>query len=100
MIEKSGSGIRLHLYVQPGGKKSEILGEHGGSLKIRVNAPPVEGKANAAVVDFVAAIFEVSRSKVRLLRGQQSRIKVVEIDGLDVKEATEWLEALSKKTRS
>lgn len=94
MVEEIGNGIRLHLYVQPGGKKSELLGEHDGALKIRVQAPPVEGKANAAVVDFIAEVFRVPRSRVALIRGEKSRQKVVEIEGLTRAEA---LAKLSKE---
>lgn len=87
MVEDIKTGIRLHLHVQPGGKKSEILGEHDGALKIRVQAPPVEGKANAAVIEFVAEILAVPRSRVTLIRGEKSRHKVVEIEGLTRAEA-------------
>lgn len=87
MIETTTTGIRLHLYVQPGGKKSEVLGEHDGALKIRVQAPPVEGKANAAVIEFVAKLFGVPRARVSLLRGHQSRLKVVEVEGLEIEKA-------------
>lgn len=97
MMEEFEDGVRLHLYVQPGGKKSEVLGEHDGSLKIRVKAPPVEGKANAAVIDFVASIFSVPRARVSLLRGQQSRLKVVAIDGLDLNSAAARLATVLKK---
>jgi uncharacterized protein (TIGR00251 family) len=83
MLERLKTGVRLHLYVQPNGKKSEVLGEHGGALKIRIQAPPVEGKANDAVEKFVATLFGVPRGRVKLVRGEQSRTKVVEVSELD-----------------
>ncbi len=94
MIEGTESGVRLHLYVQPGGKKSEVLGEHDGALKVRIQARPVEGQANAAIVDFVAKTFGVSRSKVNLIRGEKSRQKVVEITGLTLGEARAVVQGL------
>ena len=94
MIERTESGVRLHLYVQPGGKKSEVLGEHDGALKVRIQARPVEGQANAAIVDFVAKTFGVSRSKVNLIRGEKSRQKVVEITGLTLGEARAVVQGL------
>lgn len=87
MVEDIKTGVRLHLYVQPGGKKSEVLGEHDGALKIRIQAPPVEGKANAAVVEFVAELLGVPRSRVTLIRGEKSRQKVVEITNMTRAEA-------------
>lgn len=94
MIEGTESGVRLHLYVQPGGKMSEVLGEHDGALKVRIQARPVEGQANAAIVDFVAKTFGVSRSKVNLIRGEKSRQKVVEITGLTLGEARAVVQGL------
>jgi uncharacterized protein (TIGR00251 family) len=89
LIEAFAGGVRVRLYVQPNGRKSEVLGEFDGALKIRVQAPPVEGKANEAVETFVAKLFQVSRRDVSLLRGQQSRSKQLEIRGLDVETAQE-----------
>lgn len=86
MIEACAGGVRLHLYVQPNGKKSEILGVHDGALKIRVQAPPVEGQANEAVTAFIAQVLGVPRKKVSLIRGAQSRQKTVEIDGITLEE--------------
>ena len=80
--------------MQPGGKKSEVLGEHDGALKVRIQARPVEGQANAAIVDFVAKTFGVSRSKVNLIRGEKSRQKVVEITGLTLGEARAVVQGL------
>lgn len=91
MIEEIESGIRLNVYVQPNGKKNEIVGEHAGALKIRIQAVPVDGKANAAVEKFVAEIFDITSSRVKLIRGQQSRLKVVEIVGVTAADANRKL---------
>lgn len=69
----------LTLHIQPGAKKTEIAGLHGDALKIRLAAPPVDGKANAALIAFVAQRLEVAKSAVILKSGQTSRRKVLEV---------------------
>lgn len=69
----------LTLHIQPGARKTEVAGVHGDALKIRLAAPPVDGKANAALIEFVADRLGVSKSGVRLVSGQTSRRKIVEI---------------------
>ena len=72
-------GLSLTLHIQPGAKKTEVAGPHGDALKIRLAAPPVDGKANAALIDFVAERLELAKSAVSLKSGQTSRRKVLEI---------------------
>lgn len=69
----------LTLHIQPGAKKSEVAGLHGDALKIRLAAPPVDGKANAALIEFVADRLGVPKSAVCLKSGQTSRRKVLEV---------------------
>lgn len=76
--------IRLTLHVQPGAKKTEIAGEHGDALKIRLAAPPVDGKANQALLSYLAERFDVPQRQVVLKQGETSRRKVVEIGGSSV----------------
>ena len=71
----------LTLHVQPGAKRSAIAGLHGGALKIKLAAPPIEGRANEALLKFLADIFEVPQRNVELHHGSQSRHKVVAITG-------------------
>jgi len=73
--------ITLTLHVQPGAKRSEIVGLHGEALKIKLAAPPVEGRANGALLKFLAKIFSVPLRNVTLQHGGQSRHKVVAISG-------------------
>jgi len=73
--------ITLTLHIQPGAKKSEFAGLHGDALKIRLAAPPVDGKANAALSEFVADRLGLARSAVRLKSGQTSRRKILEVSG-------------------
>ena len=69
--------IRVH--AQPGARRTEVSGLHGDSVKIRVAAPALEDRANEALLDFVAGRFGVARREVRLLSGEKSREKRVEI---------------------
>jgi hypothetical protein len=71
----------LTLHIQPGAKKTEVVGLHGEALKIRVAAPPIEGAANEALVKFVAGLCGVSRRQVSIKAGASSRHKIVEVLG-------------------
>ena len=75
--------VLLRLHVQPKASKSRIVGFHDGCLKIAVAAPPVEGKANKAVVGFLADFFGVPARDVVLTSGAQSRKKLVVVTGRD-----------------
>ncbi len=78
--QRGGDGrLLLTLHIQPGAKKTEVCGLHGDALKIRLAAPPVDGKANAALLAFVADRLGLSKSAVSLKSGQTSRRKVVEV---------------------
>jgi hypothetical protein len=77
--EGAGFALVLSLHVQPGAKRTEVAGVHGDALKIRLAAPPVEGKANAALIRFLADAFGVPQRSVTLLRGETSREKTVQI---------------------
>jgi len=80
----SDGTVLLHLHVQPKASRSRIVGLHDGSLKLAVAAPPVEGKANKAVVKFLAGLFNLPVRDVVLHSGAQSRKKVVAIQSLDI----------------
>ncbi len=72
----------LTVYLQPGAKKSGIVGLHDGNIKIKVNAPPVDGKANAALIDFLSEFFDVPKSTITIISGDKSRLKKVAITNL------------------
>jgi len=73
--------ITLTLHIQPGAKKTEFAGLHGDALKIRLAAPPVDGKANEALIRFVAETLGLAKSAVSLKSGQTSRRKMLEVQG-------------------
>lgn len=86
-LRRSGDMLTLTLHIQPGARKTEVAGEHGDALKIRLAAPPVDGKANTALLEFVAERLGVAKSAVTLKSGQTSRRKVVEVSGADMESA-------------
>jgi uncharacterized protein (TIGR00251 family) len=76
-----GTGtVRLTIRVQPRAARDEVAGRHGDAVRIRLRARPVDGAANEALVDFLAAELSVARRHVRIVAGAGSRTKIVEID--------------------
>lgn len=69
--------FRLHLWVQPGARKNSLVGLHQGCLKLKVQAPPSEGKANKEVIAFLARQLGVKRSQIQLESGQRTRVKSI-----------------------
>jgi len=74
---RTDQGWLIAVHAQPGAKKSAVAGLHGAALKIRIAAPPVEGKANEALIAFVAKALGVPRRSVSLVRGEASREKLL-----------------------
>ena len=73
--------VTLTLHVQPGAKTTTISGTYGDALKIKLAAPPVDGKANAALIAFIADQLGIGKSAIHLKSGQTSRHKTIEITG-------------------
>lgn len=89
---RHAESLRIAVHVQPGARVSEVLGEIGDALKIRLQAPPVDGKANEALIAFIANKLGVRQRDVRILRGQTSRQKLLDIDSaLSLEEVRERL---------
>jgi len=78
-VRRDGDTWLIAVHAQPGAKRTEIAGLHGESLKIRLAAPPVDGKANETLLRFVAAALGLRRSEVALARGETSREKTVRV---------------------
>lgn len=83
-LRQSGSDVVLSLHIQPGAKKTEIAGEHGEALKIRLAAPPVDGKANDCLIAFLADRLGIPKSRLDLVSGAASRAKRVRAAGLAI----------------
>jgi len=78
-IQKTDDGVIFKVKVQAGAVKNEIVGVQGDVLKIKINAPPVKGKANKALIDFLAEELGVKKSEVEILSGHTSRIKKIKV---------------------
>ena len=72
----------VNVRLQPRAKRDEVVGERGEAFVIRVTAPPVDGKANAALCGFIARILRIPPSRVDVVRGQTSRDKVLRVEGV------------------
>jgi uncharacterized protein (TIGR00251 family) len=85
-IRNFAGGATFAVKVHPRAKKNAITGEVGDALKVALTAPPIEGRANEACVEFLAKLLKVSRSSVTIAAGQNSRNKVVRVAGLSAEE--------------
>ncbi|GMV10050.1 MAG TPA: DUF167 domain-containing protein [Gemmatimonadaceae bacterium] len=83
-VEARPGGVRFPVRVQPRASRTEVAGTQQGALKVRLQAPPVDGAANEALVDFLAESLGVPRRQVRIVSGATARTKVVEVTGVDV----------------
>ena len=84
--------MKLRLKVKPNSKEERILGfDANDVLSISVKAPPVEGKANRAVIRLLSSVMGIPKSKVKVVSGLRSRLKVVEIEGVSLEEIKERL---------
>jgi len=75
--QTGGDGVTIHVHAQPGARRTEVVGLHGDCLKVRLASPPVDGKANACLVEFLARRLRVKRSQITITRGLSSRRKAV-----------------------
>lgn len=73
---------RIAVRLQPRASSNEVTGERDDAIAIRVTAPPVDGKANAALIGFVAKRLKVAKSRIAITRGETGRDKLLEIEGL------------------
>ncbi len=81
-MRDDGPGAIREIVVQPRASRTRVIGEHDGRLKLQVAAPPVDGEANAAVVEFLADALGVRKGAVSLVRGDVGRRKTVRIEGV------------------
>lgn len=80
-VKDSAEGARFALRVQPRAARNAVAGMLGDAVKLAVTAPPVDGKANEAVVEFLAALFGVAKSSIAIVSGQSGRNKVIAVRG-------------------
>jgi hypothetical protein len=85
-IKDTTSGVAFAVKIHPRARKNAITGEAGEALKLALTAPPVEGRANQACVEFLAGLLRVPRASVTIAAGQSSRNKVIRVAGLSAAE--------------
>ncbi|MDB5887322.1 MAG: hypothetical protein JWM03_194 [Rhodocyclales bacterium] len=95
-LQRASDGtVTLTLHAQPGAKRTEFVGLHGEALKIRLAAPPIDGKANAVLTSFLAKYLGVPKAAINILSGESSRHKILWVQGASVA-ALEKLEEEAK----
>lgn len=90
-LKESSGGVELLVLVQPRASRTKVVGEHDGRLKIALAAPPVDGEANAALIDFVSDALGVRKASVELLDGATGRRKRLAVHGATLAKALELL---------
>jgi uncharacterized protein (TIGR00251 family) len=100
-IRTAGSAVTFAVKLHPRAKKNAVTGELGDALKLALTAPPLEGKANEACIEFLAKLLKVPRSSVTIAAGQTSRHKLIRVEGLSAEETGRRLrESQAANTRS
>jgi uncharacterized protein (TIGR00251 family) len=90
-LAEKGNRVILKIHVQPNSSKNEIVGFYHDTLRIKIAAPALDGRANRACIRYLAEFFEVKPSQVDILKGQASRIKLLEIKGVSKERLLEKL---------
>lgn len=83
-VSEISGGLTVRLHVLPRAKRGELAGLHNGALKVKVMAPPVEDAANRAVIEFFSDLLGISKSNLKILAGNKSREKVLQIKGISI----------------
>jgi uncharacterized protein len=100
MLRAAQGGVTLAVRAQPGAKKTTIIGLYGegssAQLKIAVKAPPIEGRANSALLEFLAERFGIPKNSVELMTGELSRSKVFLLRGVTLQQVQELLKSIPK----
>ncbi|MCX5874740.1 MAG: DUF167 family protein [Deltaproteobacteria bacterium] len=92
--QADGTSVSLSIHVQPKASRTRIVGLHGDAVKIGITSPPVDGKANAAVIQFIAKLFKIPRAAVTLASGEASRDKRLILAGISMAQAEAILQSL------
>ena len=81
-LSEHPEGTVIEVFVQPRAAKNALVGVHGAALKLKISAPPVEGRANKAAEEFFAGLLGVPKSRVGVVRGESSRHKRIVVGGI------------------
>jgi len=90
-LQESAEGVRFAVKVHPRAKKDAITGELGDALKVSLTAPPIDGRANEACIEFFAKLLKVPRASITIASGLTSRNKVVRVTGLTAQQLRDRL---------
>ena len=93
-ITENDNSLMLSCYIQAGASKSRLCGEFNGNLKLQIQCPPVDGKANNEIIKFLSKTFNVSKSKVGIIKGEKQKTKIIKISGISKKDFVKILEEL------
>jgi uncharacterized protein (TIGR00251 family) len=96
-VQENAKGVSFAVKVQPRARKNAITGAVGDALKLALTAPPLEGRANQAVIDFLAEALEIPRASVTIASGETSRRKVVRVSGVSRRAVEEKLNRINLK---
>ncbi len=92
-IETTSTGVTIKVYVAPRASSNKVVGAHNGAIKVALTAPPVEGAANKALLEFLAKMLGVPTGAVQLASGETSRNKIVRVSGITAEAALQKLQA-------
>ena len=85
-LHETAAGVTFAIKVQPRARRNAVVGELGGAVKIALTAPPVDGRANQACIEFLAELLSLPRSAIEIVSGQSSRTKVIRVAGISVQQ--------------
>lgn len=98
LIRDTPSGAAFQVKVHPRAKRNAITGEVGNALKVALTAPPIEGRANEACIEFLAEVLNVPRASVTIAAGETSRTKIIRVRGLSAAQAEQRLSGSCQRT--
>lgn len=93
IVRDTAQGAQFALRVQPRASRNAVAGTMGDAIKLAITAPPVDGKANQAVVEFLAELLGVAKSSIAIVSGETGRNKVVAVRGVNAEQVRERLDA-------
>ena len=94
-LKFAGNEIVVKVKIVPGSSQNKIVGVYNNALKITITAPPVEGKANKKCIAYLAKYFDVAKSRIEIISGKTSKIKLIKIYDISKKDFFEKLEKIS-----
>lgn len=91
-ISAKNSFVQIEVVVVPNSGRNQVVGEHNGRLKVKVQSPPVEGAANKLLIEFFSKILKTPKKNIQIVRGESSRQKTVAVAGIELDQAKERLQ--------